>query len=221
MTRPAARDPPAPPDGWCVVCPDSTSILTPLNLGGYRYYGITGAYYNMSENKTRISASLPVETKEKLDEIADEREANRSVTLTQLVDEWERYREDLDATRTELDQVRGQLAVERERRVEAEQAAAAGNTLPHKMVETGDMVLKLTTAFVLGGISIYLAGLLLGSPVLFDPFAGLMIQATIGGFGATASLWGVAGLLELRKSAGPIHERVGRFRRRVAGGGVS
>jgi hypothetical protein len=170
---------------------------------------------------TRISVSLPVERKQRLGEIADDRQISRSAAFAQIINEWDEYRDEVETKRTEVKRLQGQLNAERVRRAEAEQSAAAGNTLPHKMVETGDMVLKLTTAFVLGGLSIYLAGLLLGSPVLFDPFAGLMIQATIGGFGATASLWGVAGLLELRKSAGPIHERVGRFRRRVAGGGVS
>jgi hypothetical protein len=66
-------------------------------------------------NKTRISASIPIETKKKLDTIADERGVSRSAALTELVGEWEKYRDELDATRSEVEQLRGRLQAEQEK----------------------------------------------------------------------------------------------------------
>jgi len=44
------------------------------------------------KTKTRLSATVPEETVEQLDRVAEERENNRSQTVEEVVDEWARYR---------------------------------------------------------------------------------------------------------------------------------
>lgn len=74
-----------------------------------------------------MSASLPITTKNRLDEIADERGCSRSSALTQVVSERDQYLDERDAARAEIEQLRAELEVEQERREQAEQATPSGD----------------------------------------------------------------------------------------------
>jgi len=74
--------------------------------------------------KERVTASVSPGVFDTLDDEAERREISRSATVTEIVKEWERYRDELDATRSEVEQLRGRLDAERERREQVERELA-------------------------------------------------------------------------------------------------
>lgn len=66
-------------------------------------------------DKERVTASVSPGVFDTLDDEAERREISRSATVTEIVKEWEQYRDELDAARSEVDQLRGRLQAEQEK----------------------------------------------------------------------------------------------------------
>jgi hypothetical protein len=71
-------------------------------------------------DKERVTASVSPGVFDTLDDEAERREISRSAAVTEIVKEWEQYRDELDEALSEVDQLRGQLNSERERREQVE-----------------------------------------------------------------------------------------------------
>jgi hypothetical protein len=95
-----------------------------------------------------MSASIPIETKKKLDTIADERGVSRSAALTELVGEWEKYRDELDATRSEVEQLRGRLQAEQEKAEQVTPTSRDASTVGLLATVLGPVLLAVGQAYI-------------------------------------------------------------------------
>jgi|APHM01.1.fsa_nt_gi Ribbon-helix-helix protein, copG family. len=142
-------------------------------------------------DKKRITASVDPEVRDLLDDEADKRSMSRSAMVSEVVNEWEQYRDEIDAMRGEVERLRGQLEAERERRAEAEQAAQASDDEGPSAWRVAPWLglLVAVAAIVLGG------GMFLAAPSLPEPGAWQTGGVIVFGFGQLVSVTAVGAFI--------------------------
>lgn len=166
-------------------------------------------------DKKRVTASVSPGVFDTLDSQADKRDLSRSATVTEIVKEWERYRDELDATRSEVDQLRGQLDAERERREQVKQELAEKDEAddsggPSVYLRGAWLALGLAVAAILAALFTFFGlASVLPSPATWQlaGAVGLLIAQILAAFG-----FGLAGsevVAQIRRQDAELAEAVG------------